>query len=68
MNGATQTLTRNSGGLGNGNIEDFSGANFTLVGSGPHATMAEVLIYNRPLTVTERAKVETALKARYEIQ
>ena len=29
VDGVTQTLTRTSGGLGNGNFEDFSGANFT---------------------------------------
>jgi hypothetical protein len=68
VNGASQTLTRNSGGLGNGNIEAFSGANFTLVGSGAHAAIAEALIYNRPLSPGERAQVELALKQRYGIQ
>ncbi len=68
VNGAIQTLTRTSGGLGNGNIEDFAGANFTLVGSGPSAFMAEALIYDRALSSDERASVETALKARYAVQ
>jgi hypothetical protein len=67
VDGATQTLTRTAGGLGNGNIEDFSGANFTLVGLGAAAIMAEALIYNRALSVAERVTVETALKARYSI-
>jgi hypothetical protein len=68
VSGVTQTLTRNNGGLGNGNTEDFSGANFTLVGAGAHAIMAEALIYDRALSVEERTTVETALKARYAIQ
>jgi hypothetical protein len=67
VNGATQTLSRNAGGLGNGNVEDFSGANFTLVGSGTRAFVAEAIVYGRALTVVERASVETALAARYGI-
>ena len=68
VNGATQTLTRNGGGLGNGNIEDFANANFSLVGGGAHAIIAEALIYDRALTVAERSTIETALQARYAIQ
>jgi hypothetical protein len=68
VNGATQTLTRNAGGLGNGNFEDFSGANYTAIGSGPDAFIAEALFYDRALSVTERASVEVALEARYAIQ
>lgn len=67
VNGASQSLTRNSGGLGNGNLEDFSGADFTLVGSAPDAFIAEVLVYDRALSVSERASAEAALKARYGI-
>jgi hypothetical protein len=68
VNGVSQTLTRTPGGLGNGQIEDFSGANFTLVGFGTHAIMAEALVYDRALSVDERVAVETALAARYAIQ
>jgi len=68
VNGATQTLTRTPGGLGNGNFENFSGANFTLVGSGTPAIVAEAIIYDRALTIPERASAETALKSRYGIQ
>jgi len=68
VNGAPQMLSRDSGGLGNGNIEDFSGANFTLVAAGAHAIMAEAIIYNRALSIEERGAVETALKTRYGIQ
>jgi hypothetical protein len=68
VNGAIQTLTRTSGGLGNGNFEDFSGANFTSVGAGAEGFLAEVLVYNRALVVDERVAIETALKTRYGIQ
>lgn len=67
VNGVAQTLSRNAGGLGNGNVEDFSAANFTLVGSGTRAFVAEAIVYGRALTPTERANVETALAARYGI-
>jgi hypothetical protein len=66
VNGAAQTLVRVSGKLGN--IEDFSAANFTMVGNGASATMAEALIYDRALSVAESVAVEQALLARYGIQ
>jgi hypothetical protein len=68
VNGAAQTLTRTSGGLGNGNFEDFSGANYTLVGGCPDAFVAEALLYDRALSTTERGAVEAALETRYGIQ
>lgn len=68
VNGAVQTLTRNDGGLGNGNIEDFSVANYTAVGSGAHSVIAEILVYNRALSTEERVSVDAALRARYGIQ
>ena len=34
VDGATQTLTRTSGGLGNGNFEDFTTANYTRSSGG----------------------------------
>jgi hypothetical protein len=67
VNGATQTLTRRPVGLGNGNFEDFSQANFTSVGSLAEGIIAEVLVYDRALTVDERGAVETALKTRYAV-
>jgi hypothetical protein len=67
INGVAQTLTRNNGGLGNGNFEDFSGANFTSVGTLGGGQIAQVLIYNRALTIEERAALETRLEADYGI-
>jgi hypothetical protein len=68
VNGATLTLTRTPGGLGNGNFEDFTSANFTSIGTDGEGIVAEVLVYGRALTTTERGAVETALEARYGIQ
>jgi hypothetical protein len=68
VNGVAQTVTRTSGGLGNGNIESFAAADFTSVGSaGGDAIVAEALIYDHPLGVTERDALEAALIARYGI-
>jgi hypothetical protein len=67
VNGAAQTLTRTAGGLGNGNFEDFTDANFTSVATGAEGLVAEILVYSRALTVDERGAVETALKTRYSI-
>lgn len=72
INGATQTLTVRQG---DGTIADFSTADFTSVaapvasstgvpGSGE---VAEVLVYDRALTLAERQAVEAALRARYSI-
>lgn len=66
IDAAVRTLTRTSGGLGNGNIEDFSGANFTNVGSS-NLTLAEVIGYARPLDSTDLATVESYLTSRYGI-
>lgn len=68
VNGASQTLTRREGGLGHEDIESVADFNFTLVGAGARSLMAEAIIYNRPLSLEERAAVETALKTRYGIQ
>jgi len=67
VDGVTQTLTRTSGGLGSGNFESFSGANFTSVATTSEGIVAEVLIYDRALSDTERGAVEAALKTRYGI-
>jgi len=66
VDGATQSLTPRPTGA-NGNFEDFSTANYTSVATSAEGIVAEVLIYNRALDVTERGAVETALKARYGI-
>jgi hypothetical protein len=65
VDGAPQTLTRTAGGLGNGNFENFSTADYTSVVSGRDGYVAEVLFYDRALSGTEAAAVELALKARY---
>lgn len=67
VKGATQTQTRTSSGLGNGNFEDFSGASYTAVATYGEGIVAELLIYDRALTVSERGAVETALETRYGI-
>jgi hypothetical protein len=73
VNGATQTFTIKAG---SGTLVDFSAADFTAVGavSGTPSTpgygdamVAEALIYDRALTVNERAAAEAALEARYGI-
>jgi hypothetical protein len=69
VNGTVRTLTRTSGGLGNGTIEDFSGANTTLLGYGVSgftgAVVGDVLVYDRALTASERTEVEAYLRGRY---
>jgi hypothetical protein len=75
INGISQTLTLLSGGS-DGTFQDFSPANFTAVGAsytsstgvGPDALVAEVLVYDRALSVAERAEVEAALDSRYGIE
>jgi hypothetical protein len=74
IDGVTQTLTRKQGST---RFLDFAAANFTSVGSVDaissvmpavgDAFVAEILVYDRSLTVTERGVVETALKTRYGI-
>lgn len=66
IDAVTRTLTRTSGGLGNGNIEDFSGANFTNIGSS-NLNLAEVIAYARPLDGADLAAVESYLAVRYGI-
>ncbi len=68
INGQKLSLpARVNAGLGNGNIEDFSGANFTEVGQGP-GIVAEAMIYDRALSDAEKAQVEAVLEARYGIK
>lgn len=68
VNGTKLALgSRLNEGLGNGNLEDFSAANFTDVGVGPGA-LAEAILYDRALTDVEKAKVESVLMARYGIK
>jgi hypothetical protein len=63
--GVDRPLTRTSGGLGNGLVEDFSGANFTNVGYATNAELGDVLVYDHELTAPERAAVEAYFHARY---
>jgi hypothetical protein len=70
VNGVLRTLTRTSGGLGNGTVEDFSVANFTAVADGEDdftgsAKLGDVLVYSRALSDDERAEVEAYLRARF---
>ena len=68
VNGAKLALgSRLNEGTGNGNLEDFSGANFTEVGQGP-GIVAEAILYDRALTDAEKTKVEGVLMARYGIK
>jgi hypothetical protein len=75
VNGISQTLTLLPGGS-DGTFQDFSSANFTSVGSsftsstgiGPDAIVAEVLVYDRALTLAESEAIEAAMNARYGIQ
>ena len=75
VNGATQTMTLKAG---SGTIVDFSGADFTTVGAvsgtpsagaaGGTGIVAEAIIYDRALSMTEIVAIETVLEARYGIQ
>jgi hypothetical protein len=74
VNGVAQTFTLKSG---SGQVDYFTDANFTAVGAVSktpstgitgEAFVAEALVYNRVLTTTEIANVETSLKSRYGIK
>jgi hypothetical protein len=70
INGAVAKLTRNPGGLGNTNFENFSGANFTTVGAGQPGSdfsLSEILVYDHALSTQEATQVESALYSRYGI-
>lgn len=72
VNGVAQPLSITAG---SGSMIDFSSANFTTIGavSGTPTTtygdamVAEALIYDHALTLSERQAVESALEARYGI-
>ncbi len=72
INGVAQPLSITAG---SGTMIDFSSANFTSIGvvSGTPTTtygdamVAEAMIYDHALTVSERQAVESALEARYGI-
>jgi hypothetical protein len=69
VDGVVRALTRTPGGLGNGLVEDFSGANFTALGNAvagfTGAELGDVLVWDRALTAPERAQVEAYFAARY---
>lgn len=69
VDGTVTTLTRTSGGLGNGKVEDFTPADITFFGSGAAghlgAQLGEMLVYDRELTAPERLAIEQYFKARF---
>lgn len=69
VDGTVRTLTRTSGGLGNGLVEDFSAADTTFFGAGaPGYTggkLGEMLVWDRKLTAPERLAVEQYFQRRY---
>lgn len=72
INGVAQTLSYRTGG---NQILDFSGMNFSAIysdttnttGVAGVALVAEVLVYDRALSLTEKQAVESALMTRYAI-
>lgn len=69
IDGTARTLTRNSGGLGNGTVESFSTADYTSIGSASAgftgAKIGELIVYDRELTGPERILVEQYFGARF---
>jgi hypothetical protein len=69
VSGVQRSLTRIQAGLGNGTVEDFSGANVTVLGGGEPAytgaLLGDVLVYDHALTDPERLAVEAYLQSRY---
>ena len=69
VSGVQRTLTRIPAGLGNGTVEDFSGANYTAVGGGEGAftgaLLGDLLVYDHALTDPERLAVEAYFQRRY---
>lgn len=69
IDGTTTTLSRTGGGLGNGTVESFTGADFTSIGSGvagfTGAKIGELIVYDRELTGPERLLVEQYFGARF---
>lgn len=65
----TRTLTRNSGGLGNGTVESFANADFTAIGTATAGftgmKIGELIIYDRELTGPERLSVEQYFGSRF---
>jgi hypothetical protein len=69
VGGTVTTLTRTPGGLGNGLVEDFSGANFTVLGAGSPgfagAEVGDILVFDVGVSSTDRQAIESYLNARY---
>lgn len=69
IDGVATTLTRTPAGTGNGNIEDFSGATRTEIGSGRSGftggVLGELIVYDRALDATERAALNTYFQTRF---
>ncbi len=66
IDGTLQSLTRNPGGLGNNTIQSFAADFFSVGASGTGGVdIHEVLIYDRPLTIAERAAIQAELTTRH---
>jgi hypothetical protein len=69
VDGTTTTLTRTSGGLGNGTVESFADADFTSIGFGAAgftgARIGELIVYDRELSAPERLLVEQYFSSRF---
>lgn len=69
IDGVATTLTRTSGGTGNTQVEDFSGADRTEIGLGRAdfgtAVLGELLVYDRALSAPERAAVNAYFQSRF---
>ena len=69
VDGTLVTLTRTSGGLGNGTVEDFSAANQTTIGGAAAgftgAELGEILVWDHALTAPERAAVQAYFQSRF---
>jgi hypothetical protein len=67
LDGSLQTLTTTAG---NGLISSLANANITEIGFGgipARMSISELLLYDRPLTATERQDVEQVMRARYSL-
>lgn len=69
VDGTARTLTRTSGGLGNGLVEDFTAADITYFGAGEAGytggKLGEMLVWDHALTAPERLAVEQYFQRRY---
>jgi hypothetical protein len=67
FNSSSASLFLNGTSVGSGPIEENSGAGDLYIGQGEPYKMAEIIVYNRVLTTSERQQVEEYLNHKYEI-